>query len=283
MQLISGFSQGSPVLPSLHSGAAPCSPLFTLIGPQYLDVKCRSNIYTLHSEHTPQKSIKKITPKHYITARAKKLEIHVIDLSSGEHTYENTMATSHLYYTAVTQQRSYRNTNAWHATRSQEHKEFITLHLTYGIQTNNSTKRGPSGDKCNSERYSHIALISPTPNRPGLAAIAASSSARIPRSLPAPDDCTSSHDTHTHTRILRNDPFFQKWLQGSTTPVTGISDSEPVDAFCLLRVTCRRKLVGEMCGTVEGIIIVFNSITVAIVIINAAFMIGFTSCCILNI
>ncbi|KAJ8890508.1 hypothetical protein PR048_010017 [Dryococelus australis] len=37
MQLVSGFSRGSPVSPSFHSGAAPYSPHFTLTGSQYLD------------------------------------------------------------------------------------------------------------------------------------------------------------------------------------------------------------------------------------------------------
>ncbi|KAJ8897238.1 hypothetical protein PR048_002584 [Dryococelus australis] len=34
--------------------------------------------------------------------------------------------------------------------------------------------------------------------------------------------------------------------------------------FCLLHITFRRKLVGEICGAVEGIIIVFNTTTVVI-------------------
>ncbi|KAJ8893139.1 hypothetical protein PR048_005722 [Dryococelus australis] len=35
-----------------------------------------------------------------------------------------------------------------------------------------------------------------------------------------------------------------------------------LDVFCLLRITCRMKLFGEVCGNVKVIIIVFNTITV---------------------
>ncbi|KAJ8887342.1 hypothetical protein PR048_013557 [Dryococelus australis] len=107
------------------------------------------------------------------------------------------------------------------------------------------------------------------------------------------------------THEPQNTPFFPEVLTGISYPgardqclrvreKTGISDSgfvgifgnhiaSIIDVFYLIHIICQRKLVGEMCRTVEGIIIIFNTITVVIVIINAIFMIGFTSCCILDI
>ncbi|KAJ8883046.1 hypothetical protein PR048_014885 [Dryococelus australis] len=50
MSLVTGFSRGSPVSPRLlHTGAAPYSPRFTLIGSQYHDVKSRPNLFA----HSP--------------------------------------------------------------------------------------------------------------------------------------------------------------------------------------------------------------------------------------
>ncbi|KAJ8894500.1 hypothetical protein PR048_007154 [Dryococelus australis] len=46
MPLVGGFSRGSPFPPPLHSGAAPFSPRFTLIGSQDFDVKSLSNLST---------------------------------------------------------------------------------------------------------------------------------------------------------------------------------------------------------------------------------------------
>ncbi|KAJ8866595.1 hypothetical protein PR048_032455 [Dryococelus australis] len=45
MTLVGGFSRGLPVLPSLHSDAAPYSPPFTLVGSQDLDVRSRPNLF----------------------------------------------------------------------------------------------------------------------------------------------------------------------------------------------------------------------------------------------
>ncbi|KAJ8869914.1 hypothetical protein PR048_028923 [Dryococelus australis] len=52
MPLVGGFSRGSPSSPPLHSGAAPHSPRFTLIGSQNLDVKILPNLFT-GSEFVP--------------------------------------------------------------------------------------------------------------------------------------------------------------------------------------------------------------------------------------
>ncbi|KAJ8885801.1 hypothetical protein PR048_012001 [Dryococelus australis] len=41
-----GSPRGSPVPPLLHSGAAPCSPHFTFVSSQYLDVQSRPNLTT---------------------------------------------------------------------------------------------------------------------------------------------------------------------------------------------------------------------------------------------
>ncbi|KAJ8885769.1 hypothetical protein PR048_011969 [Dryococelus australis] len=46
MSLVGGFSRGSPGSPPFHSGAAPYSPHFNLIGSQHLDVKSRLNLFT---------------------------------------------------------------------------------------------------------------------------------------------------------------------------------------------------------------------------------------------
>ncbi|KAJ8898242.1 hypothetical protein PR048_003602 [Dryococelus australis] len=46
MPLVSGFSRDLPFPPPLHSGAAPHSPRFNLIGSQDLDVKSHHNLFT---------------------------------------------------------------------------------------------------------------------------------------------------------------------------------------------------------------------------------------------
>ncbi|KAJ8889779.1 hypothetical protein PR048_009282 [Dryococelus australis] len=50
--LVGGFSRGSPVYPPLHSGAAPYSPRFTLIGSHDLDVKSHQNTATASGNNT---------------------------------------------------------------------------------------------------------------------------------------------------------------------------------------------------------------------------------------
>ncbi|KAJ8876823.1 hypothetical protein PR048_021270 [Dryococelus australis] len=64
--------------------------------------------------------------------------------------------------------------------------------------------------------------------------------------------------------------------------VPTVMESVHKEKLKILHTTCRRKLVGVTCGNVKRIIIVFNTIAIAIVIINAVFMIVFTSCFIPN-
>ncbi|KAJ8884368.1 hypothetical protein PR048_016225 [Dryococelus australis] len=61
-----GFLGDLPFPPALHSGAAPYSPRFSLIGSQYFDVKSRPNLFT-----------------HSFSSSARKYTKFVIDLPVG--------------------------------------------------------------------------------------------------------------------------------------------------------------------------------------------------------
>ncbi|KAJ8877996.1 hypothetical protein PR048_022459 [Dryococelus australis] len=86
MPLVGGFPQGSPVSPPFHSGAAPYSPYFTLIGSQDLDVKRRPNNFThiftrIRQLHRLQRNVYKWTRIHYEINRDLQAWVHCVPVT----------------------------------------------------------------------------------------------------------------------------------------------------------------------------------------------------------